>query len=118
MNLVILKGRLGQDPDLSYTPSGVAVCRFSLATTEYVKGEEKTAWHRVVAFNKIGEAIGNYCKKGREILVEGRLQYGSYEDSNGITRYTTDIIVNRFEFCGDKREAQAAPEDDLTDVPF
>lgn len=100
VNKVILLGRLGQDPELSYTPSGMAVCKFSIATSKKKKdGSEITSWHRCTAFDKAGEIIGQYMSKGRELYVEGELRYGQYE-KDGITRYTTDIIVNQFNFIG------------------
>lgn len=100
VNKVILVGRLGRDPEMTYTPSGMAVCKFSLATSKKKKdGPEVTAWHRCTAFGKTGEVIGQYLSKGRELFVEGEIQYGQYE-KDGITRYTTDIIVNQFSFIG------------------
>lgn len=98
VNKVILLGRLGQDPEMTYTPSGMAVCKFSLATSKKKKdGMEVTAWHRCTAFGKTGEILGQYMSKGRELYVEGELQYGQYE-KDGITRYTTDIIIREFNF--------------------
>ena len=100
VNKVILVGRLGRDPEMTYTPNGMAVCKFSLATSKKRKdGSELTAWHRCTAFGKTGEIIGQYMSKGRELYVEGELQYGQYE-KDGVTRYTTDIIVNQFTFIG------------------
>ena len=102
VNKVILVGRLGRDPEMTYTPNGMAVCKFSLATSKKRKdGSELTAWHRCTAFGKTGEIIGQYMGKGRELYVEGELQYGQYE-KDGVTRYTTDIIVNQFSFIGGK----------------
>jgi single-strand DNA-binding protein len=108
MNKVIIMGNLGQDPEMRYMPSGSAVANISVATSRSWKdkdsGEKKeeTSWHRCVAFGRTAETIGEYFKKGRKILIEGRLQYGSYE-KDGIKRYTTDIVIDRFEFV-EKRE--------------
>lgn len=100
VNKVILVGRLGRDPEMTYTPGGMAVCKFPLATSKKKKdGAEVTSWHRCTAFGKTGEMIGQYLSKGRELYVEGELQYGQYE-KDGVTRYTTDIIVNQFSFIG------------------
>ena len=100
VNKVIILGRLGQDPEMTYTASGMAVCKFSMATSKKNKeGKETTAWHRCTAFGKTGELLGQYMTKGKELYVEGELQYGQYE-KDGITRYTTDIIVNQINFVG------------------
>ena len=100
VNKVILLGRLGQDPEMTYTPSGMAVCKFSLATSKKRKdGNDVTSWHRCTAFGKTGEILGQYMSKGKELYIEGELQYGQYE-KDGITRYTTDIIIREFNFVG------------------
>lgn len=103
VNKVILLGNLGRDPEVSYTPGGMAVCKFSIATSRKVKGEDVTSWHRCTAFDKRGETIGRYVSKGQQLYVEGELQYGQYE-KDGITRYTTDVIVNQFSFVGSKQD--------------
>lgn len=101
VNKVIILGHMGR-AETSYTNSGMAVCKFSLATSEKKKsGEAVTAWHRCTAFGKTGEAIQQYVVKGQQLYVEGKLQYGEYE-KDGIKRYTTDIIVNQFSFVGKK----------------
>ena len=106
LNKVILIGYIGSDPELSYTPSGVAVCKFSIATSKKKKdGSELTAWHRCTAFGKTGEIINQHMGKGKEIYVEGELQYGQYE-KDGVTRYTTGIIVNQIVFLGRKDHGQ------------
>ncbi|MBU0990863.1 MAG: single-stranded DNA-binding protein [Proteobacteria bacterium] len=112
VNKVILVGRLGRDPEMTYTPSGMAVCKFSIATSKKRKdGNEVTAWHRCTAFGKSGEIIGQYMSKGRELYVEGEIQYGQYE-KDGITRYTTDIIVNQFTFIGGRGGGQDSSSQD------
>lgn len=105
VNKVILIGHLGQDPELRYSPNGVAVCKFSLATTEGKKNaqgqwEDATEWHRVVLFNKTAEAAGEYLQKGSQVYIEGKLHYDSYTDKDGIKRYTTDVIGNRMNMLG------------------
>jgi single-strand DNA-binding protein len=107
-NKIYLHGYIGQDPELKMTPSGMAVCRFSLATTEKWKdktsGEkkEKTEWHRIVVWNKLAEVVEKTLKKGAEIALWGKVQYGSYphKDHADIKIPTTDIIMETFEFCG------------------
>ena len=84
INKVILVGNLGKDPEVSYTQSGTAVAKFSIATSEKWtdKGtgekKDKTEWHRITAFGKLGEICGEYLAKGKQVYIEGRLQYGSY----------------------------------------
>lgn len=107
MNKVIIMGNLGQDPDTRYMPSGTALTQISVATNRSWKdkqtGETKdeTSWHRCVAYGKQAETIQEHFTKGRKILIEGRLKYGSYE-KDGVTRYTTDIVIDRFEFVEKK----------------
>ena len=111
MNIVTLLGRVGQTPETSYTQAGMAICKFSLATNKKVKGEDQTSWHRCVSFSKTAELIEKYVGKGDQLGIEGEIQYGSYE-KDGITRYTTDIIVNRIHFVGGgkKQEQTQQPQ--------
>ena len=100
VNKVILIGNLGQDPELRYTSSGVAVATFSLATNETWKdqdgnAQERTQWHNLVAWRKLAEICGEYLKKGSKIYVEGRLQYRNYDDKNGVKRFVTEIIMDQ-----------------------
>jgi len=96
INKVILVGNLGNDPETKYTQGGMAITTLSLATTSVRKDKEgqqieKTEWHRVKLFGKVGEIAGEYLKKGRQVYIEGRIEYGSYE-KDGVKHYTTDII--------------------------
>lgn len=105
VNKVILLGRLGQDPELKYTPGGAAVCNFSLATTEawtdkQGQKQEKTEWHRVVVWGKLAELCNQYLAKGRQAFLEGRLQTRSWDDKDGNKRYTTEILANTVQFIG------------------
>ncbi|MFA6412445.1 MAG: single-stranded DNA-binding protein [Syntrophales bacterium] len=98
VNKVMLIGRLGGDPEVKYTPDGLMITNFTLATDEQRKdknGErvQKTEWHRIVTFGKLAEICGNYLSKGRLIFVEGRIQTRAWEDKEGIKRYTTEIIA-------------------------
>lgn len=114
MNKVIIMGNLGQDPDTRYMPSGTALTQISVATNRSWKdkqtGETKdeTSWHRCVAYGKQAETIQAHFTKGRKILIEGRLKYGSYE-KDGVTRYTTDIVIDRFEFVEKKEGGNRPP---------
>lgn len=105
VNKVILVGRLGQDPELRYTPSGMAVCNFTLATSESwtdKNGEkqERTEWHRVVIWGKLAELCNQYLSKGRQAYLEGALQTRSWEDKEGVKRYTTEIVAKTVQFLG------------------
>ena len=96
INKVILIGNLGADPEMRFTQSGTAVANFRIATSERFKDQsgewqERTEWHRVVFFGRIAEVCGEYLTKGRQIYVEGRLQTRSWEDKDGVTRYTTEV---------------------------
>jgi single-strand DNA-binding protein len=106
VNKVIVLGNLTRDPETSYTQSGMAICKFSIATSKKVKGEEVTSFHRCTAFKKTAELINQYVTKGQQLYVEGELSYGSYE-KDGVTHYTTDIIVNQFTFIGGKKQQQS-----------
>lgn len=106
VNKAIIMGRLGHHPELTYTQSGTAVCKFSIATSRKQKdGNEITQWHRCVAWQKAAELINQYVKKGDQLYVEGEINYGQYE-KDGITRYTTDIVVREFSFIGGGNQSQ------------
>jgi single-strand DNA-binding protein len=107
VNKVILIGNLGADPEVRYTPSGAAVANFSLATTDQWTNkdggkEEKTEWHRIVAFNRLGEICGEYLHKGKQVYIEGKIQTRSWEDKEGIKRYTTEIVALGMQMLGAK----------------
>jgi len=114
INKVILIGRLGQDPEVRYTPDGTAVANFSIATSEEWKdknsGEkrERTEWHRIVAWRRLGEICGEYLSKGRQVYIEGRIQTRSWEDKDGNKRYTTEIIASDVQFLGGRDSANGA----------
>jgi single-strand DNA-binding protein len=104
INKAIIIGRLGNDPEVRYTPSGAAVTKFSVATSEEWKdktsGEkkERTEWHRITAWGKLGELCGEYLAKGRQVYVEGRIQTSSYDDKDGVKRYSTEIVASDVQF--------------------
>ena len=110
MNLVILKGRLGRDPETSYTQSGTQVTRLNLATskryTDKASGQraEKTEWHRVVCWDKLAGIAAQYLAKGRECLVTGELQTRQYQDKDGQTRYITEVNARELELIGGRGE--------------
>lgn len=114
VNKVILIGNLGKDPELRYTNSGVAVATFSMATTESWKDaegnlQERTQWHTIVAWRKLAETCGEYLKKGSKVFVEGKLQYRTYDDKNGVKRYVTEIVLDSMVMLDSRGGGQAAP---------
>jgi len=105
INKVILVGNLGNDPDVKYTQSGMAVTRISLATTSVRKdrdgnSQERTEWHRVVFFGKLGEIAGEYLRKGRQVYIEGSIRYDKYTGQDGVEKYSTDIIADEMQMLG------------------
>ena len=114
INKVILIGRLGSDPEVRYTPSGVAVANFNIATSEEWKdkdsGEkkERTEWHRIVAWRRLGEICGEYLSKGKQVYIEGRLQTRDWEDRDGNKRYTTEIVASDVQFLGARESSESA----------
>jgi len=137
VNKVILVGNLGADPEVRYTTGGSAVANFRIATSEEWRdknsGEKqsRTEWHRVVAFGRLGEICGEFLHKGKQVYIEGRIQTRSWEDKDGNTRYTTEIVAREMQMLGsapgrDSREPApgggggmdepvTVPEDD---IPF
>ena len=106
INKVILVGNLGNDPDVRYMPNGEAVANVSVATTESWKDkqtgekQERTEWHRVVMFRRLGEIAGEYLKKGSQVYIEGKLQTRKWQDKNGNDRYTTEIVASDMQMLG------------------
>lgn len=109
VNKVILIGNLGSDPELKYTPSGAAVTNFNVATNEVWNDkdgnkQERTEWHRVVLWRKLAEIAGEYLKKGSKVYLEGRLQTRSWEDKDGVKRYTTEVVADNMTMLDAKSE--------------
>ena len=105
INKVILVGNLGNDPDTKYTQAGMAITRISLATTSVRKDrdgnqQERTEWHRVVFFGKLGEIAGEYLRKGSSVYVEGSIRYDKYTGQDGQEKYSTDIIADEMQMLG------------------
>lgn len=111
INKVILVGNLGRDPEIKYTASGGAIANLTIATSDSWNdkqtGEkvEKTEWHRVVAFQRLAEIMGEYLKKGSQVYIEGRLQTRKWQDQNGQDRYTTEIVANDMQMLGGRADA-------------
>ena len=103
LNKVILIGNVGKDPEVRYMPNGNAVANLTLATSESWKDkatgetQERTEWHRVIFFRRLGEIVGEYVKKGSKIYVEGRLQTRKWQGQDGQDRYTTEIVADQMQ---------------------
>lgn len=108
INKVILIGNLGNDPEVRFAPNGGSIANLSLATSETWKdkntGEqnERTEWHKVVLFNRLGEIAGQYLKKGAKVYIEGSLRTRKWQDNNGHDRYTTEIIASELQMLDSK----------------
>lgn len=134
VNKVILIGNLGADPEIRYTSNGTAVANFRIATTERWTNpngekEERTEWHRIVAFGKLGEICGEYLAKGKPVYIEGRLQTRNWEDRDGNQRTTTEIIATGMQMLGQaggssgrsqEKEETSLPDEPIKDedIPF
>ena len=145
INKVILVGNLGADPDTRYMPSGKAVTNIRVATSESWKDkqtgdmQERTEWHSIVMYDKLGEIAAEYLRKGSQVYIEGRLRTRKWQDNQGNERYSTEIVANEMQMLGgrsgmgeppavverggedtDRRAATAAPSADEfdDDIPF
>jgi len=113
INKVIIVGNLGNDPEVRYANNGNAIANLSLATSETWKdkntgeNQEKTEWHRVVMFGRLGEIAGEYLKKGSQIYIEGKLQTRKWQDQSGNDKYTTEIVANEMQMLGGRNEMGA-----------
>jgi single-strand DNA-binding protein len=113
INKVILVGNLGNDPEVRYSQSGSAITTLSVATSESWKDkdgnqQERTEWHRVKAFGRLAEIMGEYLKKGRQVYIEGSLRTEKYTDKNGVDKYSTDIIADEMQMLGGMGEGGGA----------
>lgn len=138
VNKVILVGNVGKDPEIKYLDNGVAVCNFSLATSETYtnKNNERvtqTEWHSIVLWRKLAEIAETYVKKGMQLYIEGQIRTRSWEDKDGIKRYTTEIYGDSMQMLGRKSESDqtmakesinttapiaSSSEDETDDLPF
>lgn len=103
VNKVIIVGNLGNDPEVRYSSNGAAIANISIATSDTWKDkttgekQEKTEWHRVVMFNRLGEIAGEYLRKGSKVYIEGKLQTRKWQDQSGQDKYTTEIVANEMQ---------------------
>ena len=112
VNRVLLIGRLGKDPEVRYTPDGMMVTNFTMATDEQRKDKngqkiQRTEWHRIVTFGKLAEICSSYLSKGKLIFIEGRIQTKSWEDKDGNKRSTTEIIANNMQMLDSKGQTRS-----------
>lgn len=123
VNKVILVGNLGKDPEVRALETGVKVARFSLATTESYKdrntGErvDQTEWHNIVFWRGLAELAERYLKKGSQVYIEGKLQTRSYEDKDGVTKYSTEIVGLNLTMLGNKSGDSSSPQTAQAETP-
>lgn len=119
VNKAIIVGNLGNDPEVRATTSGSRVATISVATSESWtdkntgQKQEKTEWHRVVFFNRLAEIVEQYLTKGSQVYVEGQIRTRKWQDSNGIDKYTTEIVAREMQMLGGKGGNQSAPDSDF-----
>ena len=129
VNKVILVGNLGKDPEVRHLDNGVAVANFSLATTENYKNKQgervsQTEWHNIVLWRGLAEVAENWLKKGSSIYVEGKIRTRKWEDKDGVTRYSTEILGDNMTMLGgkssseNKTEQTSESEESQDDLPF
>ncbi len=133
LNKAILIGRLGKDPEMRFTPSGRAVTNFTMATSDYWmdqnnERQERTEWHRIVAWGKLAETCAKILSKGKLVYVEGRLQTRAWDDRDGNKRYTTEIVANAMQILSPMDNSESRDYNDtgtvtqepegFDDIPF
>ena len=128
VNKVILIGNLGKDPEVKYLDNGIAVANFSLATTENYKNKQgervsQTEWHNIVLWRGLAEVAEKFLKKGSSVYVEGKIKTRKWEDKDGNTRYSTEILVDNMTMLGSKLNTEEKSKNDTEsdikdDLPF
>ena len=124
MNKAMVIGNLGSDPEVRYTQNETPVATFSVASTERWKDsdgnkQEHTEWHRVVAWRRLAEVCGEHLHKGNKVFIEGKMQTRKWEDQDGNTRYTTEIVARDLEMIGSRQEnAGSPPNGDIKEPPM
>lgn len=123
INKAIILGRIGQDPETRYLPNGDAVTTLSVATGESWKDkqtgqqQERTEWHRVVLWRKLGEIAGEYCRKGQQVYIEGKLTTRKWQDKDGNDKHTTEIVADEMQLIGGKSEQDSKPKEQAAPAP-
>ena len=128
VNKAILIGNLTKDPEQRFTASGTAVCNFTVATNEKYKDksgewQERAEFHNIVAWAKLAEICAKYLQKGKQVYIEGRIQTRSYDDKNGVKKYTTEIVADQMKMLGSsgsasRENADIPGLDDDSSIPF
>ncbi len=124
MNKIFITGRLTRNPELRHTESGMAICRFTVASNKHVKGEQKTTFINIVTFNKTAENCDRFLSKGNKAAIVGELEIRQYTDNEGNNRYVTEVIANEVEFLSEKTsgsnsfDGPNSIEIDENDLPF
>lgn len=131
VNKAIIVGQLGRDPEVKYAANGNAITSISVATSERWKDkqgqqQERTEWHRVKAFGRLAEIMGEYLAKGAQVYIEGSIRTEKYTGPDGAEKYATYIVANEMQMLGGKRDGerpqqtrqQQRPADDFDDLPF
>ena len=118
LNKVILIGNLTRDPELRYTPSGTALCKFGLAVNRKSKEKEEVTFVDITAWGKTGETASQYLAKGRQVCIEGRLTYSQWEDDGGKKRSKLEVTAEQVTFLGGKDGGGGRETDSEDDVPF
>lgn len=126
LNKVMIIGNLGRDPEMRYSPSGMAICNFSVAVSRKTRGREggelrdETEWFNVVAFDKLAETCNQYLQKGKQVYIEGRLQTRTWDDQQGQKHYRTEVIARDMLMLGTRDrqpEPAGAPAEDDYNLP-
>ena len=123
INSVTLVGNLGADPEIRTTNSGTQVANLRIATTHGTKGadgtwSDATEWHSVVAFGRTAEVVGQYCRKGKQLYIEGRIQTRKWQDKEGNDRYSTEIVAQQIKMLGNKSDGGSGYQAPNAGVPF
>lgn len=131
LNKVMLIGNLGKDPESRFTPSGIEVATFSLATTEKFKNkegekQEVVTWHNIVAWRQLAGICSKFLTKGKQVYIEGKIQVRTYDDKEGVKRYVTEIVADQMQMLGSASDGQRSKpdqgqrpaSDDFDDSPF
>ena len=113
-----LLGNLGRDPEISYTPDGIAVTKFSIAVSKKVKGNEETTWYNCVAFRNLAEMLNNHLKKGQMVFVQGDLNVRQYTTKDGRSGTSLDATVDKFQFAGGAKKEDNALTPNSNDDPL
>ena len=123
INKVILVGNLGQDPETRFTQDSKAITNCSIATSESWKDkqtgqqQERTEWHRIVFFNRLGEIAGEYLKKGSKVYIEGSLRTRKWQNKEGQDQYTTEIVANEMQMLDSRGESNAPQQNRQQQAP-